>query len=156
MTEQNTVSENTTTEAVTTEQKIDGRTKRALDTAIAKKQVSQESYRAVLEGRIDLKAAKDLGREGSPYGPTVRVDKNNRSRPCLCQCGETTSGSLFRQGHDMRVFRLLREHLTEGRELPSEVLEYAEQSGKLERANRKVSEEDQRRAEKEANKKPKK
>jgi hypothetical protein len=30
--------------------KIDGRTKRALDMAIARRQVSQDSYRAVLAG----------------------------------------------------------------------------------------------------------
>ena len=50
------------------EKQIDGRTKRALDTAIAKRQVSQDSYRAVMEGRITLQEAKDLGRENSPFG----------------------------------------------------------------------------------------
>ena len=39
--------------------RLDGRTKRALDVAIARKQVSQESYRAVLAGEITLQRAKD-------------------------------------------------------------------------------------------------
>ena len=46
--------------------KIDGRTKRALDMAIARKQVSQESYRAVLAGEITLQEAKAMGRDGAP------------------------------------------------------------------------------------------
>lgn len=48
--------------------KIDGRTERALDMAIARKQVSQESYRAVLAGQISLADAKAMGRSGArPY-----------------------------------------------------------------------------------------
>ncbi len=129
--------------------KVDGRTKRALDTAIAKRQVSQESYRAVLEGRIDLKTAKDLGREGSPFGPVVRADKNDRSRPCLCGCGRTTK-SIFAQGHDMRMVTLAKAHVRGEAELTEEQLEYVEESGKLERAKVRVGEEDRKRREREA------
>src|SRR4028119_705613 len=46
--------------------RLDGRTKRALDMAIARKQVGQESYRAVLAGEITLRRAKELGRSGAP------------------------------------------------------------------------------------------
>ncbi len=132
MTEQNTTPETATTEA--TEQKIDGRTKRALDTAIAKKQVSQESYRAVLEGRIDLKAAKDLGRNAGPSGPAVRVDKNDRSRDCLCGCENQTSGGRFRPGHDMRMVTFAKQYVRGERELTTEQMAYLVESGKLERA----------------------
>jgi hypothetical protein len=52
--------------------KIDGRTKRALDVAIAKRQVSQESYRAVLAGEITLQRAKAIGRDGAPAADTGR------------------------------------------------------------------------------------
>jgi hypothetical protein len=52
--------------------KLDGRTKRALDTAIAKRQVSQESYRAVLAGEITLQEAKAIGRDGAPPADTAR------------------------------------------------------------------------------------
>ena len=51
---------------MTEQKKIDGRTKRALDMAIARKQVSQESYRAVLDGELTLQAARDLGRDRGP------------------------------------------------------------------------------------------
>lgn len=136
--------------------KVNGNTLKAARVAVAKKEISADSFRAIESGSLSLAEARELGRNIGPAGPAVRVNKNDRSRPCLCQCGETTSGSLFRQGHDMRVFRLLREHLTEGRELPSEVVEYAEQSGKMARVKARLAEEDRRRAEKEANKKPKK
>lgn len=53
--------------------KIDGRTKRALDTAIAKRQVSQESYRAVLAGELTLAEAKAIGRDGAPAADTARA-----------------------------------------------------------------------------------
>jgi hypothetical protein len=46
-----------------TDHKIDGRTRRALDVAIAKRQISPASYRAVLAGEITLQAARDLGRD---------------------------------------------------------------------------------------------
>jgi hypothetical protein len=49
-----------------TDHKIDGRTKRALDVAIAKRQISQASYRAAIEGKITLQQAKELGRDRGP------------------------------------------------------------------------------------------
>lgn len=133
----------------TAEQKIDGRTKRALDTAIAKRQVSQESYRAVLEGRIDLKTAKDLGREGSPYGPAKKtVSKNDRSRPCLCGCQGTSKTGRFVAGHDQRMVTYAKEYVRGERDLTPEQMGYVQESGKLERAKRKVSEEERKRREK--------
>ena len=53
--------------------KIDGRTKRALDMAIARKQVSQESYQAVLAGEITLQQAKAMGRDGTPAADTPQA-----------------------------------------------------------------------------------
>ncbi len=145
MTEQNATPETATTEA--TEQKIDGRTKRALDTAIVKKQVSQESYRAVLEGRIDLKAAKDLGRNAGPSGPAVRVDKNDRSRDCLCGCGNRTRGGRFAPGHDQRMVTLAKAHVRGEADLTDEQMEYVEASGKVDRARLQVEKEEQKRQE---------
>ncbi len=77
--------------------KIDGRTKRALDVAIARKKVSQESYRAVLAGEITLQRAKELGRSGAPTTDTTQASdgprrassgprKGRRPRPCIA-CG---------------------------------------------------------------------
>jgi hypothetical protein len=46
--------------------KIDGRTKRAADLAIAKRTISRASYDAILAGRIGLVEAKAIGRNGAP------------------------------------------------------------------------------------------
>lgn len=125
-----------------TEHKLDGRTKRALDTAIAKRQVSQESYRAVEEGRLSLAEARDLGRNAGPDGPAVRADKDDRSRPCLA-CGETVpTGNRFHQGCDMKMHRLATEYVRGERELEPEQLEYVQESGKLEKARERVLAED--------------
>lgn len=135
--------------------KLDGRTKRALDTAIAKRQVSQESYQAVAEGRITLAEAKELGREGSPDAPAKpesRVSKGDRSRLCLCGCENRTRGGRFVPGHDMRLVSFAKEYVRGERELTDEQREYAEQSGKLERARQQVEKEDRRKAEREMRK----
>ena len=50
--------------------KIDGRTKRAADMALAKKTISRASYDALLAGRIDLAQAKATGRDGAPAADT--------------------------------------------------------------------------------------
>ncbi len=49
-----------------TEPKLDGRTKRAADIALAKRQISRASYDALLAGEIDLSGAKELGRDSGP------------------------------------------------------------------------------------------
>ena len=69
-------------------------TKRGADIAIAKKQISPDSYRAVLAGEITLQRAKELGRSGAPTdtsegtsGPRRASSgprKGSRPRPCLC------------------------------------------------------------------------
>ncbi len=110
--------------------KIDGRTKRALDIAIDRKQVSQASYRAVLAGRITLQEAKAIGRDGAPAtdaaqhqsGPgtttgtarSASADTNDTGRaPCLCGCGGTPKGakSRFLMGHDSRLHSDLKRNL---------------------------------------------
>ena len=120
--------------------KVDGRTKRALDMAIARKQVSQESYRAVLAGTLTLQEAKAMGRDGAPAtdarpgvkkcrltltggrgGPgtareTARsagTDTGADRAPCLCGCGQVPRGekSRFVQGHDHRLFGEIKRNL---------------------------------------------
>ncbi len=101
--------------------KIDGRTKRALDMAIARKQVSQESYRAVLAGTLTLQEAKAIGRDGAPAAdatggsggpgtatetarstsaggaedarpqPVSRISKDDATQQCWCGCQQLTS-----------------------------------------------------------------
>jgi hypothetical protein len=157
--------------------KIDGWTKRALDLAIARKQVNQASYRAVIRGEISLAEAKAIGRDGAPAaditkgrsgpgesteaprastkdgadtprqdapaGPRLRsrISKNDRLSPCVCGCGKLVE-NRFATGHDMRMFRVAREHLTEGRELTDEQREYLVESGKMERVRVRLVEED--------------
>ena len=148
--EQHTTTETTTTEA----NAVHHATRKAADTALAKRAISPDSHRAVHEGRITLDEARELGREGSPFDPTPKtVAKNDRSRDCLCACGNRTRGGRFVPGHDMRLHTYAKEYVRGERELNPEQLEYVEASGKLERAKRRVSEEDRRKAEKQAKKK---
>ena len=130
------------------EAKVHGNTKKAADLALAKRTISPDSHKAVLEGRIDLEEARSLGREGSPFGPAPKaVDKNDRTptkTPCLCGCGEPVSRT-FKAGHDQRLVTFAKEYLRGERELTPEQMEYVEQSGKLERAKTRVAEEDRKR-----------
>ena len=102
--------------------KVDGRTKRALDTAIARRQVSQESYRAVLAGTLTLQEAKAIGRDGAPATdasegrsgreePRTGPREGRTPRPCLCSCGGTTRGGRFLPGHDARLHGELKRNL---------------------------------------------
>ena len=96
-----------------TDHNIDGRTKRALDMAIAKRQISQASYRAELEGRITLQQAKELGRDRRPDDISEASDgqeeprktprEGRTPRPYLCSCGGMTKGGRFLPGHDARL-----------------------------------------------------
>src|SRR5215211_4089249 len=100
---------------------IDGRTKRALDMAIARRQVSQESYRAVLAGEITLQRAKEVGRDrrpadtGQASGGREEARTGPRGsrtpRPCMCSCGGTTKGGRFLPGHDARLHSELKRNL---------------------------------------------
>ncbi len=133
---------------MTEEAKAHHATKKAADIAIAKKQISPDSYRAVLAGQISLQDARELGREGSPYGPAPKaISKDDRTptkTACLCGCGELVPRT-FKAGHDARMFRVARKHLTEGREITKEQREYLETSGKMERVRSKLAEEDRKR-----------
>ena len=100
--------------------RIDGRTKRALDMAIARKQVSQESYRAVLAGEITLQRAKELGRDRGPADTPQASDgprrasegprKGRRPRPCIA-CAGMTKGGRFHPGCDQKLFGELKRNL---------------------------------------------
>ena len=101
--------------------KIDGRTKRAADLAIAKRTISRASYDALLAGRIGLAEAKSIGRYGTPATdtsrassgpgaatgrarsasaedgadrppqPISRISKDDTTQECWCGCQEITS-----------------------------------------------------------------
>ena len=131
--------------------KVHHQTVRGARLAIARKEISQESYRGVLAGELSLEEAKSLGRNVGPSGPAVRVNKHDRSRPCIA-CGGLTKDSRFHPGCDARMHRIAREYVRGERQLSPEQLEYVTESGKLERAKARVAEEDRKRREKEAKK----
>ncbi|MGI8859102.1 MAG: hypothetical protein ACR2HO_02960 [Rubrobacteraceae bacterium] len=114
--------------------KADGRTVRAARNALAKKQISQGSYAAVLRGEITIRDARNLGRSGTPTDTTPAGDGQEKAteaprsagedagvggpdtqpRPgCLCGCGGTPKGkrSRFLMGHDRRLFGELKRNL---------------------------------------------
>jgi hypothetical protein len=99
--------------------KIDGRTKRALDMAIARKLVSQESYLAVLAGQITLQRAKELGRDRGPddagqgsSGREARKGprKGRTPRPCIA-CAGLTKGGRFHPGCDQALYGRIKRQL---------------------------------------------
>ena len=97
------------------------------------------------------RASVEGGQDGAdtPPRPLSRISKNDRNptkTPCLCGCGAPVP-RIFAAGHDARMFRVAREHLTEGTELTKEQREYLESSGKMERASAKLAEENARRRE---------
>jgi hypothetical protein len=115
-----------------TERKIDGRTKRAADMALAKKQISRASYEAVLAATLTLAEARELGRDRGPDdtgqdssgqdGAAERPERFSEERPqagtgaprtCLCGCRESVRGknSRFRPGHDARLYGKLKRNL---------------------------------------------
>ena len=147
MTEQNATPETTTPEANCA---VHHQTRKAADMSLAKKAISPDSHWAILEGRITLDEARELGRNAGPGGPAVRVNKNDRTptkTPCLCGCRELVPRT-FKAGHDMRLVAYAKEYVRGERELTPEQLEYIQTSGKLERARQRVAEEDTKAQEK--------
>ncbi len=95
-------------------------TRRAADIAIAKKQISPASHRAVLAGEISLQDARELGRDRGPAdtsegtsGPGQASSgprKGRRPRPCIA-CGGMTKGGRFHPGCDQKLFGELKRNL---------------------------------------------
>ena len=126
-----------------TETKVHHQTERGARIALAKEQISQESYEAVLAGALTLAEAKELGREGDPGAPTSRggheegrkTPREGRTlRRCLCSCGGTTRGGRFLPGHDARLYGELKRNLEKDPLLRNERFneeqrEYARQRG---------------------------
>jgi hypothetical protein len=104
--------------------KVHHQTARAARLALARKEISQESYRSVLAGELSLDRAKKLGREGAPSARTSRggsraatgrvrsasAEGEAPGKACLCGCGESVT-NRFRPGHDQRLFGELRHNL---------------------------------------------
>jgi hypothetical protein len=110
-------------------QKVHHQTERGARIALAKKQISQESYDAVLAGTLTLPEARELGRGGGPddTGQGRSGHEEGRKAPregsqersqsgavtCLCGCRESVRGknSRFRPGHDARLHGELKRNL---------------------------------------------
>ena len=134
--------------------RVDGRTTRAADTALAKRAISPDSHKAVHEGRITLEEARELGREGSPYGPSPKtVSKNDRTRLCMCGCSRETRGR-FATGHDARVKGWIVRAVREGTldELTDEQRAYAEERDLVRQTQERMEAEEHKRQEKAAKK----
>jgi hypothetical protein len=96
-------------------------TRKAADISLAKKQISLDSYRAVLAGQISLQDARELGRDRGPTNTSEASSGPRRAssgpregphpRPCLCSCGGTTKGGRFLPGHDARLHGELKRNL---------------------------------------------
>jgi hypothetical protein len=98
------------------------------------------------------RSASAEDRRDTPPQPASRINKNDRTptkTPCLCGCGLEVPRT-FAPGHDARMFRVAREHLTEGTELTEEQRKYLESPGKMERVRAKLAEEEQKRQEQKA------
>ena len=84
------------------------------------KQVSQESYRAVLAGKITLQRAKELGRSGAPTDTPQASDgrgrassgprEGRRPRPCIA-CSGLTKGGRFHPGCDQALYGRIKRQL---------------------------------------------
>jgi hypothetical protein len=137
--------------------------------ALARKGISQESYRAVLRGELSLADAKEHGRgrgpdapvgnsgqdeavetpgrtsaedaPDTPPQPVSRISKDDRSRLCLCSCGRRTKGGRFLPGHDVRMVTLGKGYVHGEVEPTEEQMEYLRESGKLDRARKQVEKE---------------
>ncbi|MDP9437216.1 MAG: hypothetical protein M3P49_00470 [Actinomycetota bacterium] len=129
--------------------KVNGNTLKAARVAVAKKEISADSFRGIEAGSVSLAEARELGRNAGPSGPAVRVDKNDRTpspTPCLCGCGELVPRN-FKPGHDQRLVTYAKEYVRGERELTTEQMEYIQASGKLDRAKQQVEKEEHKRQE---------
>lgn len=96
----------------------------------------------------------EQNRKDTPPRPESRISKDDRTptkTPCLCGCGEMVPRT-FAPGHDMRLVTYAKEYVRGERELTPEQTEYVESSGKLDRARKRVAEEDRRRVERDQEK----
>ena len=101
-------------------QKVHHQTERGARIALAKKQISQESYDAVLAGTLTL--PESWGAAGARTIPASSGHEEGRkttregrtARPCLCSCGGMTKGGRFLPGHDARLCSELVAQIKKG------------------------------------------
>ena len=133
--------------------RVHGSTRKAADMDLAKKAISPDSHRAIYEGRITLEEARQLGREGSPFGPAKKiVSKNDRTQECWCGvCGQQTSpGRRFRAGHDQRAKGMIVKAVREGTldRLSEKLQEYAAERDLVRQTEQRMADEEAKKVEK--------
>jgi hypothetical protein len=101
-----------------TDTKVHHNTRKAADIALANKQISQESYEAILRGELSLAEAREFWRDRGPddtgQGSSGQEESRKtprKGRECLCSCGGETRGGRFLPGHDMRLYGELKRNL---------------------------------------------
>jgi hypothetical protein len=104
-----------------TDPKVHGNTKKAADMALARREISRESHKAVHEGKITLAEARELERDRRPdgTGQASGGHEERRKTPregrtpwrCLCSCGGMTKGGRFLPGHDHRLYSELKRNV---------------------------------------------
>lgn len=116
-------------------EQVHHQTRKAADMSLAKKEISPESYAAMLAGELKLEEARNLGRDKGPDAPPTpisRTSKDDATQECWCGCGERTKPNRrWRPGHDQRakgtILRAVREGKTD--ELSDRLREYGEERG---------------------------
>ena len=103
--------------------KVHHMTMKGARNALAHRLISQDSYRAVLQGELSLPDAKSLGRDRGPEipGPNSGRDEGRKTpregltpRPCMCSCGGMTKGGRFLPGHDAKLRSELMAQIKKG------------------------------------------
>ena len=112
--------------------KIDGRTKRAADIALAKRTISRASYDSILAGTLSLQEGKEYGRDRGPDAsrhdggpetvteisrsasaedsaytppqPISRIGKDDTTQECWCGCQQLTCKVAVSHDHARHSF----------------------------------------------------
>lgn len=132
--------------------KVHHMTAKAARNALAGKQISPESYAAVLRDELSLDEAKDLGRDRGPKGeplPASTIGKDDTTQECWCGvCGEQTKpGRRFLAGHDQRTKGIIKRAIRAGEieSLTERQREYAEERNLIEETEQQMAEEERKR-----------
>ena len=89
--------------------RLDGRTKRAADIALAKRTISRASYDAILAGRIGIHEAKAIGRHGTPAADTGQASSGPGTATGRARSASTRGGQDRRDVPPQPVSRISKD-----------------------------------------------
>ncbi len=142
--------------------KVHGNTRKAADMALAKRAISRDSHAAILDDRLALAEARELGRDRGPSGPAKpesRISKDEQGQPCWCNCGAWTKpGRRYLPGHDQRNKGTIKRAIREGKldELTDRQREYAVERNLIQETHQQMKREETQREAKKSEKAAKK